>query len=156
MPFVGFARTFDKKFAFTVEIDGFTSAGFMKCSALEAEVKEIQQHEGGALIPNKSAGRVEYKDVTLERGATRLDWDAMAWFAQVAGAPVQTPLAREPFYKRHLSITQRDRDGTPTRRYDLFGAWPKTFVAGEWDNTVDENVIEKLTLCYDYYLRVPL
>ncbi|MBC7172782.1 MAG: phage tail protein, partial [Polyangiaceae bacterium] len=29
--------------------------------------------------------------------------------------------------------------------------WPIKFVAGEWDNESDENVIEQVTLTYDFF-----
>lgn len=152
MPPVGIARTFDKKYSFQVFIAGFHSMGFSKMSALEAEVADIKYYEGGSLIPNKSAGRLEFKDVTLERGSTILDRDMLIWFEMVALAPANIGL-KEPFYKRDLEIVQIDRDGERVKAWSLFGAWPKTYVAGEWDNGVDENVIEKLTLCYDYFIR---
>ena len=45
-------------------------------------------------------------------------------------------------YKRNIDIVQQDRDGTTLRRWTLSGAWPVKFVAGDWDNESDENVIE--------------
>jgi hypothetical protein len=33
----------------------------------------------------------------------------------------------------------------------LSRAWPTKFVAGEWDNESDENVIEQVTLAYDFF-----
>ena len=148
---VGSPRTFDKKFSFVVQIDNFTSFGFSKCSALEMEVAEIKHFEGGTLIPNKSAGRVDFKDITLERGATR-DLDMFLWMQQVANAPANIGV-KEVLYKRHLDIVQLDRDGSPLKCWSLFNAWPKSFTAGEWDNGADENVIEKMVLCYDYFVR---
>lgn len=152
MPIGGTYKTFDKKFSFVVYIDGFRQFGFSKMSALEAEIADIKYYEGGALIPNKSAGRVEFKDVTLERGATRLDFDSLLWFHSVAYAPANVGV-REPGYKRNVIIEQRERDGAPLKAWTLFGAWPKQFTAGEWDNNADENVIEKLVLVYDYFLK---
>lgn len=43
----------------------------------------MQYFEGGALIPNKSPGRLTFSDVTLERGATQ-DRDLFEWFQDVA------------------------------------------------------------------------
>jgi phage tail-like protein len=54
-------------------------------------------------------------------------------------------------YKRNLDIVQQDRDGTTLRRWSLTGAWPVKFVAGEWDNEADENVIESVTLTFDFF-----
>lgn len=148
---VGNPRSFDKKFSFQVQIDGFTSFGFSKCSALEFEVAEIKHYEGGTLIANKSAGRLDFKDITLERGATR-DLDMYLWAGNVANAPANIGLT-EVLYKRHMDIVQLDRDGTLLKRWSIFNAWPKSFTAGEWDNNSDETVIEKMVLCYDFFTR---
>jgi phage tail-like protein len=149
MPVIGNPRTFHKKFKFIVEIDGVASAGFQKCSELSVEVANVQYYEGGALIPNKSPGRLTFADVTLERGATS-DRDLFDWFAQVADAAANAGL-NEPEFKRNLDIVQQDRDGSTLRRWSLTGAWPVKFVAGEWDNEADENVIESVTLTYDFF-----
>jgi hypothetical protein len=45
-------------------------------------------------------------------------------------------------YKRNLDVVQQDRDGVTLRRWSLSRAWPIKFVAGEWDNESDENIIE--------------
>ena len=45
----------------------------------------------------------------------------------------------------------QDRDGVTLRRWSLSRAWAIKFVAGEWDNESDENVIESVTLTYDFF-----
>ncbi len=149
MAVIGTPRTFHKKFKFIVEIDGVASAGFQKCSELSVEVANIEYHEGGTLIPNKSPGRLKFADVTLERGATK-DQDLFDWMEQVADAAANAGLV-EPTFKRNLDIVQQDRDGVTLRRWSLSRAWPVKFVAGEWDNESDENVIESVTLTYDFF-----
>lgn len=149
MAVIGNPRTFHKKFKYVVEIDGIKSAGFQKCSELSVEVANVQYSEGGALIPNKSPGRLTFADVTLERGAT-LDRDLFDWLTQVADAAANAGL-NEPEFKRSLDIVQQDRDGSTLRRWSLTGAWPVKFVAGEWDNEADENVIESVTLTFDFF-----
>ena len=149
MPVIGNPRTFHKKFKFIVEIDGVASAGFQKCSELSVEVANVQYYEGGALIPNKSPGRLTFADVTLERGATS-DKDLFDWLTQVADAAANAGL-NEPEFKRNLDIVQQDRDGSTLRRWSLTGAWPVKFVAGDWDNEADENVIESVTLTFDFF-----
>jgi hypothetical protein len=37
------------------------------------------------------------------------------------------------------------------RRWTLHNAWPVKFKAGDWDNDSDENVIEALTLTFDFF-----
>ena len=60
MPIIGTPRTFHKMFKFVVEFDQFQSAGFQKCSELSVEVANIEYHEGGSLIPNKSPDRLKF------------------------------------------------------------------------------------------------
>ncbi len=150
MPILGSPRRFHAKHRFLVEIDsGVAWAGFAKCSELSVEAAKVEYFEGGSLIPNKSPGRLTFSDVTLERGATQ-DHDLFDWFQDVAVTSSGLGLV-DPFYKRNLDIVQQDRDGTTLRRWSLAQAWPTKFVAGEWDNDSDENVIESVTLTYDYF-----
>ena len=149
MAVIGKPRSFHKKFKFIVEIDGVGHSGFQKCSELSVEVANVQYFEGGTLIPNKSPGRLTFADVTLERGATQ-DKDLFDWFQDVANTASGLGL-NDVEYKRNLDIVQQDRDGTTLRRWSLTGAWPVKFVAGDWDNEADENVIESVTLTYDFF-----
>lgn len=146
---LGTPRTFHKKFKFIVEVDGFASAGFQKCSELSVEAANVQYFEGGSLIPNKSPGRLTFSDVTLERGATS-DADMFNWFSDVVNTASGLG-AVEPEFKRNLDIVQQDRDGSELRRWSLNNAWPTKFVAGDWDNEADENVIESVTLTFDFF-----
>lgn len=157
MGIAGTSKSFDKKFKFVVEIDAFQAAAFTKSSELSVEIANVEHHEGGVVIPNKSPGRVTFPDVTLERGATN-DLDFFLWLQTVvslAAAGVGSPAVGlpDPVYKRNLHIVQLDRDGVELKRWGLFGAWPVKFVAGEWDNGVDENVIEMVTLTFDFFDR---
>jgi phage tail-like protein len=149
MTIIGKPRSFHKRFKFIIEADGVVSAAFQKCSELSVEVAKVEYYEGGSLIPNKSPGRLTFPDVTLERGATS-DEDLFDWFEDVAIASSGLGLI-DPDYKRNLDIVQQDRDGKTLRRWTLTGAWPTKFAAGEWDNGSDENVIESVTLTFDYF-----
>jgi phage tail-like protein len=149
MPIIGNPKSFHHKFKFIVEIDLLGSAAFAKCSELSVEAANILYFEGGALIPNKSPGRLTFSDVTLERGATQ-DTDLFSWFQDIALASSGTGLV-DPFYKRSGDIVQNDRDDSELRRWNLIRAWPTKFVAGDWDNDADELVMESVTLTYDWF-----
>lgn len=140
---------FHKKFKFIIEEAGIAVAAFQKASELSVEAAKIEYYEGGSLTPNKSPGRLTFSDVTLDRGVTA-DQDLYNWFKQVADAAADTGL-NEPDFKRTLDIVQQDRLGDELRRWRLVNAWPTKFTAGEWDNEADENVIEQVTLTYDYF-----
>ena len=149
MPVIGNPRSFHKKFKFIVQADDVTSSGFQKCSELSVEIAKVEYFEGGSIIANKSPGRLTFSDVTLERGATQ-DRDLFSWFQDVAITSSGLGLA-DVNYKRNLDIVQQDRDGVTLRRWSLSRAWPVKFVAGDWDNGSDENVIESVTLTYDFF-----
>lgn len=148
---IGKSRSFHKKFKFRVEIDSFGSSQWQKCSELSAEIAKIEQWEGGAIIADKSPGRVTFTDITLQRGATQ-DEDCFKWWKQVANVAAGSGLVDEK-YKRNGHVNQQDRDGKSLRRWDIVKSWPLKFVAGEWDNDADENVIEQMTLTYDFFDR---
>ncbi len=149
MPVIGNPRSCHKRFLFIVQSEDIAHGGFQKASELSVEVANVQYFEGGSIIANKSPGRLTFSDVTLERGATQ-DRDLFSWFQDVAITSSGLGLA-DVNYKRNLDIVQQDRDGVTLRRWSLSRAWPVKFVAGEWDNESDENVIESVTLTYDYF-----
>ena len=149
MAIIGNPRSYHTKFKFVVEIDGIAYAGFQKCSELSVEAAKIEHWEGGAIIASKSPGRLTFSDITLERGATQ-DRDLFNWFSDVAIGSSGLGLP-DVLYKRNLDIVQQDRDGTTLRRWSITRAWAQKFVAGDWDNTADETVIESLTLTYDFF-----
>lgn len=147
MTVLGTPRVYHKKYKFLIEIDGFAVAAFQKCSELSSEVAIVEQFEGGTLTPNKSPGRVKNTDVTFERGATS-DFDCWTWFKQVVDS-VNGIGADEPAFKRNITVVQQSRSGARVRQWRLTQAWPTKFVAGEWDNTSDENVMESITVTYE-------
>lgn len=152
MTIIGTPRSYHKKFKFVVEIDGIGSAAFQDCSELSVEAAVVEQWEGGALTADKSPGRLTFSDITLNKGATS-DESLYEWFREVAEAAADAGLA-DPLYKRMVEIVQLDRDGSELRRWRLYDAWPSKFVAGSWDNTADENVMEGVTLAYRFFESV--
>lgn len=159
MPSLAATRRLDEKFNFLVNVDGMTVFKFQKCSELTREVAKIEYWEGGALIPVKWPGRATVSDVTLERGVgNEIEFDT--WARQVVDPGLaggigagQNPIG----FSRNMVITNRDRTKlVATRKWNVYGCMPIKYTAGEWDNTVDEVVIEMLTLAIDNFaLQVP-
>lgn len=149
MAVIGSPKSFFKRFKFLVEIDGVASAAFQRMSELATEVAEVTYFEGGSLIADKTPGRVTFPNVTLERGATD-DLDLFNWLRQVVIASANQGLT-DFLYKRNLDLVQLNRDNTTRRRWSVFNAWPRRFLAGAWDNEVDENVIESVELVFDFF-----
>jgi len=148
MAIIGDPQNYSKKFKYGVEIDGFVRARFKTCSALEAEAAVVEQWEGGDITPDKSLGRVTVSDLTLERGECG-DLDAWNWFKtavnMAAGKGAATPAVR-----RNVAIVQYELDDTERKRWNVFEALPRKFIAGDWADA-DENVIETLVLAFRYF-----
>ncbi|MDI3548127.1 MAG: hypothetical protein PWR10_1779 [Halanaerobiales bacterium] len=146
----GRARKFHDKFKFLVEIDGIVQTGFQKAGPLRGGVEVIEHYEGGALLPDKSPGKGKFEDITLEYGATE-NLEIYEWFKNVLDAAQETGGTDQDEYKRNLSIIEQDRAGREVGRWDVYGAWPKEFEAGDWDNTANEKLIRKVILVIDYF-----
>lgn len=149
MSVVGQPRSFYKQFLFRVEIPGVKYTGFQKAGEIKGEVAKIEQWEGGALAAETSPGRYKTADVTFERGATK-DNDLWKWWKQVNDIANNSGEIDDR-YKRTIDVVQLDRDGTELKRWTLHKAWPIAFVAGQWDNTTDANLVESITLTYKYF-----
>ena len=153
---LGTQRELHPKHQFVIEVDGFQTSAFQKCSELSQEAAKIEYWEGGSIIPWKVPGRVTMSDVTLERGTSR-DRDFFNWALQVSNAsagayPTRGLGLNTPFYFRNLDIVQLDRDAvTALRTWRLHNAWAMKFIAGDWDNTADEVVVEQITLTFDFF-----
>jgi phage tail-like protein len=153
---LGNQRELFPKHQFLVNVEPDMSAGFQKCSELSYEVAKIEYWEGGSMIPWKVPGRVTMADVTLERGASTsrkfYDWSLAVCNATVGKFPTRGSGYPTPGYLDDIDIIQLDRDGeTQLRVFRCYNCWVQKFIAGEWDNTADEVVIESMTLTFDWF-----
>jgi len=120
---VGVVRSFQKAFAFLVEIDGFLGMGFSKVEGLYW----ARDAEGQSLD--------FYNRITLTRGLVSYPKDPnemQLWFG-----------AAEP---RNVSIVFLNRDGNVTSRLFLGKCKPVTYYLSDPDNGADENVCESIEL----------
>lgn len=148
---VGNPRSFYKKFKFVIEIDGFTYFGFQTCSELSEEVGVVSHREGGSLLEDKTPGLVTVPNITLTRGATK-DQEMHDWFKQVVDTAANLGEGLpDGKYDRDFDIVQQNRDGSEMQRYKVKKAWPRKYVAGDWDNDADEVVITSLELVIERF-----
>ena len=154
MAILGNARSFFRRHSFVLEVQNLGRVGFSKCSELSVEISKIEHWEGGSVIPQKVPGRLTFSDITLERGATS-DRGLYEWLSEVVQLTSGLGLT-DHAYKRSLDLVQLDRDSAVVRRWSIYNAWPTKFVAGDWDNTADEVLIEAVSLTYDYFELSPL
>ncbi len=146
---IGQPRTFEHRYSFVVEIDGFAWAGFRDCSGLKMNVGVVEHWEGGALTSYNEAGRVTYDNLVLTRGKTT-DRDMWDWVKDVARMSAQVGQVH-PNYKKNLAIVQYDRARNEVDRWNVHDAFPVAYEGSNWDNTVDEANVETLELKYSYF-----
>lgn len=155
---LGGQRELHAKHLWLLQLTGFDDTNFQKCSELSTENAEITYPEGGSSIPWKMPGKQTFADVTLERGtssdAAFYQWAVLTSNAAIkgAGATSRGSGAVAGTWTRHGTLYQLDRDGVSRLRgWTIKNAWVKKFVAGDWDATADEVVIESLTLAMDWF-----
>lgn len=138
---------------FAIEVNGFDVALFTKGQEPKTEFEEVVFAPAGSMFDQKVAGRVKFDDITLEKGILQdgSDISALVWLKQqvevltgVGGVPAT--------YMRTVDIVRYNRMGIETRRWTLIGAWIKALEYDELEGGNTENTIEKLTICYQYWL----
>lgn len=150
---MGTPRNWDKRFSFTVEIDGVARAAFKSCSPIKGTAAKVSYKEGGRLHAHKAPGTVEYPDFTLERGATD-DYDLYNWFRDTYDAASGTGIVPPDLY-RTLDVVQRDRARNELKRFRCFDCYCGDWDSGNWDNDADEVRLESVVIVYDYFEEVP-
>jgi phage tail-like protein len=138
---------------FAIECNGFDLALFTKCKLPEVEFDEIAFSAAGSEFDQKVAGRAKYADITMEKGVLQLglaDTGALDWIQTIleVNTGLGVPAAA---YVRDVDIVLYGDLGLETRRFTLHGAWPKKIEYGDADGSVSENVIEIITLAYQYF-----
>jgi len=145
--------SYDKKYAFIVEIDGFARAAFKTCGELAIEFGESSIREGGKMIPHKEPALASIPDITLTRGKSN-DKDFRDWTKEVCDMVAGVGGTPGDEYLKNGAIVQLDRDGSEKRRYPFYKAWPKRRSVGDWDNDSEEFQIESMTLSIGYWEEV--
>lgn len=146
----GVFRSFHKRFLFRVEIAHVKVARFTTFTEPRAQIAVVEQHEGGALIPNKGLGKVTFPNVTLTRGMTD-NLELFAWFQQTVAS---SEILVYPNFKQTLDVVQENRLGVEIRRWTLMNCFPVEYTpaSGGWDGGADENTIEEVILAYDFFM----
>lgn len=138
---------------FAIECNGFDLALFTKAKLPEVEFDEITFSPAGSEFDQKVAGRAKYADITLEKGVLQVgiaDRGALDWIQTIleVNTGLGVPAAA---YVRDVDIVLYSDLGIETRRFTLHGAFIKKLEYGDADASVSENVIEIITLTYQYF-----
>jgi len=135
---------YHKKLAFRLEIDGVAVAHFRTVSGLERNTAIIEEPEGAGQTSTKEGGRTTYEDVTCERGMT--DNNELYLLNQkfVDG---------EDDAEFDATMVQTKRNGDTIATYNMYGCTLPGWAADGWDETADENQIERVVISIEGFDR---
>lgn len=155
------------KFRFSVQIEGFTRAGFTQVEAPAVSLSTLEYHEGGNhLNPRQILDKASFRPITLQRGVTD-NADFLLWltdvYNRISGGGNSTTQGVNPndnvnnrwsattAFGRDVTISHLDRGGRVIKTYTLFSAFPVEFQpASDFAADGDDSFsIEKLVLKYE-------
>lgn len=140
-----------QKFRFGIQIAGFDAAYFTKIDRPKISFDEVEFNPAGSHRPEKLPGRMSFGDITFEKGvaATGADIAVLRWLSRQAdfvsgrgGAPASI------LYD--VTVFEGNRMNSVVSRYTLIGAFVKEYDGGELSGEDSDNIIESVTLSYQY------
>ncbi|BAB52823.1 phage tail protein [Mesorhizobium japonicum] len=125
-------------FRFLVEIEGLTSAGFLRIKGLQREIKHESYREGGVNeYEHKLFSQVSYPSVVLERGLAHEDlW---RWALAASEGNIQ---------RKTVRIRLQSEAGEPSWAWQLDWAIPVKWAASDLDANSSQIVVESLELAH--------
>lgn len=148
-------KSLTQQWQFGVVIDGFQAGLFTKSDLPEVEFDEVAFAPAGSLFDQKVPGRMKFSDITLEKGIPQDTFDSSLfdWVKKVVaisasnGATGGVPA----MYLKNIDLIRYDRAGEEVVRFKLIGAWVKTAKFGDGDGSQSDNMIESMTLSFQYF-----
>ena len=138
MTITGSPTAHSHQYGFRLIIDDFERAEFARCGPLGDEIGKVEIREGGRRGPQYEPGLITPKDIICERGKTS-SLDVYNWLEQVRNGTSG--------FRRTATVEELNLDGSVKKRWTIEACWPTDVELGSWDNTANEAVIEKFTLC---------
>jgi phage tail-like protein len=131
-------------FAFRVEIDGITRAGFSDVTGFDTQIETTEYTEGGDQHTKKLPGKVKYANITLKWGLTD-DRSLYDWMLQATKGVIS---------RRSGSIIVLDLQGNEKVRWNFKEAWPTHWKGADLSAKGNDVAIESLELAHEGIERV--
>lgn len=153
------SRRYDpyKSFKFEVTISGnmtFARAGFQKVSGLKMETDVVEYREGGDINSiTKTPGLTKFDPITLERGMSD-DLDMWDWASKLFS--MDGAVKPDAECRALLTITLKDRQGTPVKKWEVPECWVSSYETGEFDAMGNNIMIEKITVQHQGFRLIPV
>lgn len=142
-------------FNFSIEIEGLEVALAQSVNIPTLSVGKVEHNQAGVAHSTKTAGKLLFEDITLEKvmPADTADTWAWDWLRQVRDS-VTGATQGATVYKKQITIIHYGNGTDILDRWEIEGAFPIQVEYSRNDATQEaESIIETLTLSVDRYTR---
>lgn len=135
-----------KKYDYKVLIDQKEEAGFSEVSAPDITSDPVEYREGDVSVeaPSKQPGILKYSNVTLKRGTTE-SRAFVDWMKEIDPGKAT---------RKTVTIVLLDVEMNEVASWELQRAFPKKYVAPDFNDTSNEIAIESLELVCEGISRI--
>lgn len=135
-----------KKYNYKVLIDQKEEAGFSEVSAPDITSDPVEYREGDVSVkaPGKQPGILKYSNVTLKRGTTE-SHAFVDWMKEIDPGKAT---------RKTVTIVLLDVEMNEVASWELQRAFPKKYVAPDFNDTSNEIAIESLELVCEGISRI--
>lgn len=135
-----------KKYDYKVLIDQKEEAGFSEVSAPDITSDPVEYREGDVSVkaPGKQPGILKYSNVTLKRGTTE-SRAFVDWMKEIDPGKAT---------RKTVTIVLLDVEMNEVASWELQRAFPKKYVAPDFNDTSNEIAIESLELVCEGISRI--
>ncbi|WP_437901135.1 phage tail protein [Sorangium sp. So ce124] len=136
-----------RNYRFRVEIASIQVAAFASATIPDESSDQIEYREGTDPFTRKLSGYPKVGSLTLKRGITT-SMELYEWWQIIRQTGTGVPNAR-----RNISIILVDDAGNDAARWDLVGAWPSKYQAGDLDGKGNDVLIETFEVAVETIKR---
>jgi len=143
-------------FNYAVEIDGLEVAFVKKVTIPPVSVEKVEHKGAGAAWATKTAGRLVFEDITLEKVMPADRSDKWAWNWLTTARNPRTGAGASPSaYKKNISIIHYGHARQIIDKWNVEGVFPISVEYTDGDSDQDnERIVETITLSQDRHTRV--
>lgn len=142
-----------KKYLWSIEFDGLEPFLAQKVTLPKISIEVAEHGSGNTLI--KTGGMVKLSELEISKmmfSNKNENW-AYDWLKGVANIETGSNGVPEQ-YKRNGYVVFLAPDGeTILEKWQLIGCFPKEIEKDELDKTSSDNIMEKVTICVDSFVR---
>ena len=136
-----------RNFRFRIELQGIQVAAFANVTIPDESSDPIEYREGSDPFIRKLSGLSKVSSLTLKRGVTS-SMDLYNWWRVISTQGSGVSGAR-----KNVSIVLVDDGGSDAARWDLAGAFPSKYQAGDLDAKGNDVSIETMELAVETIKR---